>query len=91
MVGVNVSLTKELEEFVSQKVESGRYTSASEVVREALRLLEQQGRSRTAWIAHFNSELERRLESLKRGERLSETEAKTRVAERSKNKRKLSA
>ncbi len=36
---MNVSLTTELEKFVSAKVDSGRYNSASEVVREALRLL----------------------------------------------------
>lgn len=39
---MNVSLTPELETLISKKVESGRYTSASEVVREALRLLEEQ-------------------------------------------------
>jgi antitoxin ParD1/3/4 len=45
---VNVSLTPELEKFVSAKVGSGRYNSASEVVREALRLLEEHdtGRAR---------------------------------------------
>ena len=37
-----VSLTAELDDFVSRKVNSGRYRSASEVVREALRLLERQ-------------------------------------------------
>jgi antitoxin ParD1/3/4 len=36
---MNVSLTPELERLVSEKVESGLYGSASEVVREALRLL----------------------------------------------------
>jgi antitoxin ParD1/3/4 len=36
---MTVSLTPELEKFVSAKVGSGRYNSASEVVREALRLL----------------------------------------------------
>ena len=36
---MNISLTPELERFVSNKVESGLYTSASEVVREGLRLL----------------------------------------------------
>lgn len=36
---MNVSLTPKLEEFVQEKVKSGRYNSASEVVREALRLL----------------------------------------------------
>jgi antitoxin ParD1/3/4 len=39
---MNVSLTPELEEMVSQKVESGLYNSASEVIREGLRLLKEQ-------------------------------------------------
>lgn len=37
---MNVSLTDKLEEFVNRLVEEGRYRSASEVVREGLRLLE---------------------------------------------------
>lgn len=36
---MNVSLTPELEKLVNDKVKSGRYNSASEVVRESLRLL----------------------------------------------------
>lgn len=39
-MNMNVSLTEELVRFVKAKVETGRYTSSSEVVREALRLLE---------------------------------------------------
>lgn len=35
---MNVSLTPELEAYINAKVESGLYASASEVVREALRL-----------------------------------------------------
>jgi antitoxin ParD1/3/4 len=38
---MNVSLTPELEELVNLKVRSGLYQTASEVVREALRLLKQ--------------------------------------------------
>ncbi|WP_187399254.1 type II toxin-antitoxin system ParD family antitoxin [Bradyrhizobium paxllaeri] len=38
-MNMNVSLTDELSEFVKAKVSSGRYTSASEVVREALRIM----------------------------------------------------
>ena len=37
---MNISLTKHFEDFVASSVESGRFGSASEVVREALRLLE---------------------------------------------------
>ena len=39
---MNVSLTPELEKLVNDKVKSGRYNSASEVVREGLRLLQDQ-------------------------------------------------
>lgn len=39
---MNVSLSPQLEAMVKAKVASGRYTSASEVVREALRLMEKQ-------------------------------------------------
>ena len=38
---MNVSLTPQLEEWGKRKVESGLYCSASEVMREALRLLEE--------------------------------------------------
>jgi antitoxin ParD1/3/4 len=37
---MQVTLTKELEQFIKNKVESGRYVDQSEVVREALRILE---------------------------------------------------
>lgn len=39
-MNLNVSLTEELLQFVRTKVETGRYKSSSEVIREALRLLE---------------------------------------------------
>jgi len=38
----NVNLTDHLAQFVDMNVESGRFQNASEVVREALRLLERQ-------------------------------------------------
>jgi antitoxin ParD1/3/4 len=41
---MNVSLTPELEHFIHEKVKSGRYLSASEVVREGLRMLEERDR-----------------------------------------------
>lgn len=56
-MNLNVSLTDELVGYVKSKVESGRYASSSEVVREALRLMEklerQEGENlgwlRSAW------------------------------------------
>jgi antitoxin ParD1/3/4 len=49
-MNMNVSLTDELSEFVKSKVSSGRYTSASEVVREALRIMEQTEEARLAFL-----------------------------------------
>jgi antitoxin ParD1/3/4 len=39
-MNMNVSLTDELADYVKAKVVGGRYSSSSEVVREALRLME---------------------------------------------------
>ncbi len=39
-MNMNVSLPEELAKFVKDKVSTGRYGSSSEVVREALRLME---------------------------------------------------
>ena len=41
---MNVSITPELGRFVAERLASGRYRSASEVVRAALRLLEKEER-----------------------------------------------
>ena len=65
---MNVNLTPELEELVHNKVKTGRYNSASEVVREALRLLEDHDKVRVAQLAEFRGEMDRRLASLDRGE-----------------------
>ena len=45
---VNVHLTRELKQLVEDEVASGRYASASEVVREGLRLLLEERRWREA-------------------------------------------
>ena len=85
---MNVSLTPELEKFVSAKVESGRYNSASEVVREALRLLEEHDSARAAQLAEFNGELGRRLAALDRGEAVDPAAARARLQRKSEQRRK---
>jgi len=47
----NVSLTDELERFVTTKVESGRFENASEVVRAGLRALEREEQEYAAKLA----------------------------------------
>jgi antitoxin ParD1/3/4 len=76
---MNVSLTPELQRFVSAKLESGRYNSASEVVREALRLLEEHEQIRAAQLAAFNRELGSRLDAIDRGEHRSPAEVRSQL------------
>ena len=60
---MNVNLTPQLEEMVRQKVASGLYASASEVVREALRLMEEQDRAHAAKIAQLRQDIHDGLNS----------------------------
>jgi antitoxin ParD1/3/4 len=88
---MNVSLTRELDKFVAGKVQSGRYTSASEVVREALRLLEERDRMRNAELAAFDREIGVRLVNLDAGEFVDPETVRGRIDRKSRGRRRLSA
>ncbi len=88
---MNVSLTPELEKFIADQVESGQYPTTGEVVRDALRLLEEQGRSREERLAEFNRELDRRIAAADRGETVPAEEVWERLRKRSEKFRKLRA
>lgn len=60
---MNVSLTKELEQLVTKKVKSGRYHTASEVVREGLRLLEERDRLHALRLEDLRKEIRKGLDS----------------------------
>jgi antitoxin ParD1/3/4 len=68
---VNVSLTPELDRLIQEKVASGRYQTASEVVREGLRLLDAQDQLRAAQLAQVRSKIDRGLKQLDAGEVVS--------------------
>ena len=55
---MNVSLTPKLEGFVKAKVRSGDYNNASEVIREALRLLQQEEALRLRKMARLRKALQ---------------------------------
>jgi antitoxin ParD1/3/4 len=60
---MNVNLTPQLEELVRSKVASGMYTSASEVVREALRLMDEQDRLRAAKLDQLRDDIRQGMDS----------------------------
>ena len=65
---MNVSLTPRLEDFVKQKVASGLYNSASEVIREALRRLDEHDRVREIRIEELRKQVAVGIAQLDRGE-----------------------
>jgi len=60
---MNISLTPQLEELVKRKVDSGLYVSASEVMREALRLLEERDRLNAMRLEELRTEIKKGLDS----------------------------
>jgi antitoxin ParD1/3/4 len=60
---MNINLTPQLEDMVRRKVASGLYASASEVVREALRLMEEQDRLRAAKLEQLRQDIREGLNS----------------------------
>jgi antitoxin ParD1/3/4 len=65
---MNISLTPELERRVDERVGTGLYTSASELVREALRLFFQFDEARRREVDDLNRRIAIGLEQIDRGE-----------------------
>ena len=65
---MNVSLTPQLEKLVNERVRSGMYSSASEVIREALRLWNEQEELRRRKLEDLRKEIHIGLDQAKRGE-----------------------
>lgn len=63
LMPMNISLTPHLEEMIRQKIASGSYNSASEVVREALRLLEQEDQLRSLKMQKLRQDIREGLDS----------------------------
>ena len=60
---MNVNLTPRLRSFVEQKVNSGRYNNVSEVVREALRLMEERDQEREAKLRDLRAAIDEGVNS----------------------------
>ncbi len=67
---VNISMTPELGAFLASRVKPGRYQTTSEVVREALRLLEHQEAQREGSLRQLKAKLKRGAAQVERGELL---------------------
>ena len=70
---MNVSLTRELERLVTDRVKTGMYQTASEVVREGLRLLKE----RDERLARLSADVRAGFEQVERGESFEYDETTT--------------
>lgn len=64
---MNVSLSPELEKMIAAKVQSGMYNTASEVVREGLRLIQQRDEIREKKLAALRADLRAGVEAIEAG------------------------
>jgi antitoxin ParD1/3/4 len=64
---MNFSLTRELEEYIQSKVKTGLYHSASEVIREGLRLLKEQDELRAIRLKQLREDVEAGIEDAQNG------------------------
>ena len=87
---LNVSLTPELNSFVQQRVAMGRYQTASEVIREGLRLLEHQENNREATFQALKLKLQRGAAQADRGEFVDPDEVLSTIKDRKKQRAKKS-
>lgn len=79
---MNVSLTRELERWVMERVQGGRYRSASEVVREALRMLQEREAEHALRLEALRREVGVGLDELDRGQGVDGEDAFDRVLAR---------
>ncbi|NEQ40184.1 MAG: hypothetical protein F6K40_29655 [Okeania sp. SIO3I5] len=65
---MNISLNSEQIDLIQQKVKSGRYQDANEVIVEAFRLLEERDRNYQIWIEETQEKVDIAIEEIRRGE-----------------------
>ena len=64
---MNISITPELEALIDKKVKTGMYNSASEVIREGLRLLKEQDEIKELRLKELKKEIQKGYDSTANG------------------------
>ncbi|MEZ2229304.1 type II toxin-antitoxin system ParD family antitoxin [Microcoleus sp.] len=65
---MNITLKPEQSELIQQKLNSGKYNNAEEVIAEALQLLYQRDREYETWVEETREKVDVAIEEIRRGE-----------------------
>lgn len=83
----NIALSPKLDRFIQGKIDSGRYQSASEVVREGLRLLEEREQEQKAALSEVRRQIRVGYEQIRKGQTLDADEVLAEIQALSKQRR----
>jgi len=84
----NIALTAHFDRFVQTKIDSGRYQSASEVVRESLRMMEQYEQERRRAMTEVGEKIRIGYDQIQRGDTVDPDEVLSEIKALSKAGRK---
>jgi len=62
-MATSYSIGKHFEEFIASLIESGRYSTASEIIRDGLRMIEEREQRREAKLEWLRAEIQKGLDS----------------------------
>ena len=62
-MATSYSIGKHFEEFIASLIKSGRYSTASEIIRDGLRMIEEREQDREAKLEWLRSEIQKGLDS----------------------------
>ncbi|NET56622.1 MAG: type II toxin-antitoxin system ParD family antitoxin [Symploca sp. SIO2E6] len=86
---MNISLTPQLEQFVDEQVASGTYFSASEVIRDGLRLLIEQQKLKELKITELRKEIAIGIEQADSGQFVDGEEVFENIKAKSSDRRRI--
>lgn len=86
---MNVSLTPELERFVDEKVKSGLYNSASEVIRESLRLLRREDEIKQLQLEELRREVKAGIKQIDDGQGVALDVVRDRILKKRTTKKRI--
>ncbi|MCT7971654.1 ribbon-helix-helix domain-containing protein [Laspinema olomoucense] len=84
---MTISLNPEQEQFIKQKLNSGKYATVDEILTEAFRLLGERDRQYDDWVKTTQAKLETGLAQLDKGEGIDGKVVMTQLREKSRTLR----